>query len=523
MESEFERQWRMARMLENEGRIPEAQAIYEALLQADPDRLYVRMRLSVIEQARGDYRAARDHALRCADAVRTTRWKDLSAVTRRLLTFDEQDLACELILGADWQHPEIIRSSPALSQHLWLSNRVEQALALIQAAEARAMPSHLLHYSKGNVLRYLGRMDEAAEEYERCIALVPDFAYAHWSLASHRKASTPGARIARIECAKAGNPPEEQPFLDYALFREHDDAGHTERAWASLMSGATAKRASLAYDPQAEDAGFRMLEGMTAHAFEPTHLGDASPARVPIFILGMPRTGTTLLERILGGHGDVEAGGELNDFESALSLATNRFLRRYATPEAIEALQAADFAEVGRTYLQRTDSRTGGKRFLTDKNPANFVHAGFIAKALPDARILCLRREPMDACWSNMKELFANDAYPYSYDQAELADHYLRFDRLCTHWKAALPGRFLDVQYESLVTDTERVVREVLAFCGLPFQPECLDITGNTAPVATASSSQVRQPINTRGIGAWRKYETSLGTLRERLETGAHA
>jgi hypothetical protein len=190
-------------------------------------------------------------------------------------------------------------------------------------------------------------MDEAAEEYERCIALVPDFAYAHWSLASHRKASTPGARIARIESAKAGNPPEEQPFLDYALFREHDDAGHTERAWASLMSGATAKRASLTYDPQAEDAGFRMLEGMTAQAFEPTHPRDRIAGRVPIFILGMPRTGTTLLERILGGHGDVEAGGELNDFESALSLATNRFLRRYATPEAIEALQAADFAEVG--------------------------------------------------------------------------------------------------------------------------------------------------------------------------------
>jgi hypothetical protein len=156
MESEFERQWRMARMLENEGRIPEAQAIYEALLQ--PTRIASMSGCGCRSSNRPAAITAPPATMPCAARTPCGRraGRTCPQVTRRLLTFDEQDLACELILGADWQHPEIIRSSPALSQHLWLSNRVEQALALIQAAEARAMPSHLLHYSKGNVLRYLG-------------------------------------------------------------------------------------------------------------------------------------------------------------------------------------------------------------------------------------------------------------------------------------------------------------------------------------------------------------------------------
>ena len=333
----------------------------------------------------------------------------------------------------------------------------------------------------------------------------------------------PGARIPRIRALQSSLPAdaEEQPHLHYALFREHDDAGDTAQAWTHLQAGAAAKRATLRYDAHAEQAGFEALERWAATTdFAATRDDDD---RVPIFILGMPRTGTTLLERIFGGHDEVTAAGELNDFGAALSLATDRFLGMQVTEKQVARIAEVDFAEVGDTYLARTAHRTRGRRFLVDKNPANFVHAGFIARALPNARVLCLRRAPMDACFSNLKELFANDAYGYSYDLTELADYHQRFDRLCKTWREAMPAQFMEVHYEALVTDTEDAVRRVLDFCGLPFRAACLDITQNTAPVATASSSQVRQPIHARGVGAWRRYEAQLAPLAERLGTIANA
>lgn len=521
MYSDFEEQWRLARTLENEGRPLDAKPIYETLLAADPRRLYVRLRLSAIEQGQGHYRAARAHALACADAVRAARPADLAAVTRRLLTFDEPQLVAELIAGVDWDHPDIVRNSAVLSQHLWLTNEMDRAIELIDVAQSHAQPSHLLSYSRANALRYLGRMDEATAAYEHSIALAPDFALAHWSLASHSKAEPPGSRIERIRAAQARQAANasDEPYFHYALFKEYDAAGDVASAWSSLEQGARAKRRSLRYDPAAEAAGFEALARMPCEPLAPA--GDA--VRVPVFILGMPRTGTTLLERIVGGHSQVTPGGELNDFHSALCLATDRFLGAFVTADDVARLGGIDPAEAGNTYLARTAARARGKAFLTDKNPANFVYAGLIARALPTAKILCLRRGAMDACMSNLKELFANDIYGYSYDLAELADYYLRFDRLCAHWKHVLPGRFLEVDYEALVSETPRVTAEVLDFCGLPFEAGCVDILSNTAPVSTASSSQVREPINTRGIGAWRRYAEFLEPLRARLEAAGKA
>ena len=151
----------------------------------------------------------------------------------------------------------------------------------------------------------------------------------------------------------------------------------------------------------------------------------------------------------------------------------------------------------------------------------NFINAGFIGKALPQARIICLRRGAMDACLSNLKELFSSEAYGYSYDLNELADYYVRFSRMCEHWQQVMPDQFYLLDYESLIADPGAETERVMKFCGLPFEPECIDITANTAPVSTASSSQVRQPINSRGVGAWQRYATYLEPLRSRLELGS--
>lgn len=522
MQQNFELLWRRARTLENEGSHEAAKEIYTALIEEDPDRLYVRLRLSAIEQGRGNYRASRAHAIRCAAAVRAkARWNDLAVVTRRLLTFDERRLVRDLILDADWNNIEILKNSAVLSQHLWLIGEVEAALRLSDTAIAQARPSSILGYSRANALRYLGRAKDATDQYERCLELNPHDVYVHWSLAYHEKSDPPASRVTRIRSAQGQYAPgdPEQTFLHYALFKELDDAGDHEAAWRSLQAGASLKRKAIRYDPAAEERGFAALQELVTRDFVGKRNERSDARHVPIFIVGMPRSGTTLLERILGSHSRVAPGGELNDFNSALSQESNRFFGHFVTPETIGALQSIEYAEVGDCYLDRTTSWAADKAFLIDKNPANFTNAGFIAKALPQARILCLRRAPMDACLSNLKILFSNDAFGYSYDLDELADYYLRFDRLSRHWRETLGSQYMEVRYEELVLDPVATTRQVMDFCGLAFEPDSVDITRNTAPVTTASSSQVRQPINSRSLGAWRVYEKQLQPLRSRLES----
>lgn len=519
----FEQHWARARRYEHAGDHDAARSAYASILEAEPDRLYVRLRLSALEQAAGHYRDARMHALAASAALlRLSAWKHTTLVSRRLLDFDEGDTARELIVSADWADPDIVRDSAVLSQHLWLTHYFDDALRLIEMAERRARSSHLLCYSKANALRHCGRMAEATAEYERCLSLKPDYADAHWSLAHHERSTVPSARVEsiRIALATTSQSALERAYLHYALFKELDDAGDTASAWEHLAAGACLTRTDVSYDADREARTYAALRNVSSN--DPMEAGPQEPgsagAPVPVFIVGLPRTGTTLLERILGGHSRVANGGELETFGEAISFVSDRFLSA-ASMDAwdVERCRAIDHAELGRRYAQRTVYRANGRDVLTDKNPMNFVHAGLIARALPDARILCMVRNPMDACLSNLTALFANGAYGYSYDLDELADHYARFVQLAAHWQRMLRGRFHVVEYESLVGDPEATASRVLAFCGLPFEAGCVDITTNTTPVSTASSSQVRQPIHQRSVGAWRRYATQLEPLRQRL------
>jgi tetratricopeptide (TPR) repeat protein len=520
MQHRFERQWQRARGHETSGNLAAAKATYESILQGEPDRLYVRLRLSALEQATGHYRASRAHVLQAARIVSEKQaWKDLATVARRLLTFDEGGALHDLVLGADWSDPEILKSSAMLSQYLCLTDRFADALRLIDVASPRARTSHVLSYSRANALRYCGRMDEATAEYERCLQLAPDYAFAHWSLAYHEKSGIPGSRLDRIGKARASFAKDapEQAYLYYAQFKELDDAGEIDLAWESLEAGARIKRKEFRYDPALEREGFLALRQLATADFVRGNPREIPPGTIPIFVVGLPRTGTTVLERILGNHGQVTAAGELNDFNTALSLESDSFPTSSISPASVESMRNIDYSRIGDIYMQRIHGKANGRPWLIDKNPVNFINAGYICKALPQAKIVCLKRDPMDACLSNLKELFSNDAYGYSYDLDELADHYIHFDRLCEHWQRVLPGQFQVVDYESLATDPITTAEQVMGFCGMPFEPDCIDITRNKAPVSTASSSQVRQPVNARAIGAWRRYANHLEPLHEKL------
>jgi hypothetical protein len=283
----------------------------------------------------------------------------------------------------------------------------------------------------------------------------------------------------------------------------------------ALLDGAAAKRRTLRHDPAAELATIDGLrEAFGAEALSRFGPGHDEPG--PIFIVGLPRTGTTLLERMLDRVPGVRSAGELMDFKQALGAAVGRVQREAPALSPIEAALRVDVASLGADYLRGAREAAHGAPVFIDKMPVNFLYCGLIRAALPKARILHLRREPMDACHAVFKTLFAQ-AYFFSYDQHELADYYDRYRRLMAHWHAVLPGAILDVRYEDLVTDTEAQARRVLAFCGLPWDDAVLSPEGNARPSTTASAAQVRQPVHAGSIGRWKAVADGLEPLRRRL------
>lgn len=378
-------------------------------------------------------------------------------------------------------------------------------------------PAHL--YNRSQMHLYAGRLAQAEADLRLCLAMEPGMAKAHWALSklpagAHGDADTQAARLTLSRVPPAS---QDEVFLRFALFNQLDRIGEHAQAWDELVRGCQAKRALLRYSP---DDSLRLFEALRKTfpplATPPEAAGNAPGPPTPIFIVGMHRSGTTLLERMVGNHSQVSEGGELYDLPAQLRLAVGRHFGGPLDVAVVEQANALDFASIGNRYLEQVQWRAKGQPFLIDKLPSNFLNVGFIRQALPQARIIHMQRDAMDTCFSNLKELFSN-ACAYSYDTDELADYYAGYRSTMRHWREAVPGFVLDVSYEDLARDPEGQCRRILGFCGLPWEGGCLDVGGNQRAVNTASSAQVREPLHQRGIGAWRRYEPQLRGLRDRL------
>lgn len=512
--------WDRAQAFETAGQREAARSQYEAILGMEPGHVPARLRMSRLEQMADRYGPARDHVLRAAAAIRARRGsRHAGFVSARLLEFAEEREAVTMILACDWRDPDILRQSPVLAQHLWLAGRYADALRLLDAVAEVVEDHPLLALTRANVLRYLGDMDGAERSYEASLVLDPDLADAHWALATHRRAQPPSARVPRL--LRALGVRREDPIarghLLYALFREYDAADELERAWAALEEGMCLLREQVSYDARRETDVLRRLERIPTDGGESADL--ASMPR-PLFIVGMPRTGTTLLERILGNHSQVRSLGERNDLAASISEVAGRFFHSSLTETGAHLLSHADPAAVGASYLRRIATAVRGGSHFTDKNPTNLFNIPMILRALPDAKVVCLRRLPMDACFSNLKELFQGGAYPYSYGLDDVAGHCLNAHAWIAHWQQRAPRSIHVVDYEALVHTPAPVVADLLEFAELPPQVGLEDIQSNAAPVATASSSQVRSGIHAGAIGAWRRYARWLEPMRRRLGAG---
>lgn len=393
----------------------------------------------------------------------------------------------------------------------------DAALPHFLAATDLAPENDQFRYNLAATLGFLGRVDEAEAALELILARAPADARAHHLLAGLRKQSPDRNHVERLRAVHARAPAGRDRLLTgYALVKELEDIGRSDEAFQRLVAINAAHRGTLAYEFARDAAVFDAIEAMwPAFAKAPA---DAAPSEAPILVIGMPRTGTTLVDRILASHPAVESVGELQALPLAVKAAARTRSRTVLDPETIMAAAESDAGAIGRDYLARAahHRRMPARRFV-DKFPGNVFYAGIAARALPNAAIVCLRRNPMDTVLANFRNLFAIGSryYDYSYDLLDIAAYYARFDRLMAFWRAALPGRILELRYEALVDDQEGESRRLLAHCGLDWTDACLDFHTNSGAVSTPSAAQVRRPIYRDSIARWRKHEAALAPVRD--------
>jgi tetratricopeptide (TPR) repeat protein len=398
--------------------------------------------------------------------------------------------------------------------------RHEKAIVLYRQLLIASPGSSELHVALGHSLKTIGRQKEAVECYRTAATLRPGFGDAYWSLANLKTYRFSRGEIARMRAAEAvpAAHPVDRYHLSFALGKAYEDRSEFAESWQFYERGNRLKRAESRYDPEiAEIETRRLIELCTARFFA-VRAGAGLRDSDPIFIVGLPRAGSTLLEQILASHSQVEATHELGDIQRiVIGIEGHRSdLADSSYPGALAGLAAEDFGRLGDCYMNGARAYRHGKPFFIDKMPNNFRHIGLIHLMLPNATIIDARREPMACCFSNLKQLFAS-GQEFTYSIEDVARYYRAYLDLMRHWDAVLPGRVLRICYEEVVEDLEGNVRRILEFCGLEFERTCLEFYKTERSVRTPSSEQVRQPIFRDGLFQWRNYELWLDPLRDAL------
>jgi tetratricopeptide (TPR) repeat protein len=400
-------------------------------------------------------------------------------------------------------------------------HRPDKAYAAFSRARQVAPDRPDVLFNFATAASFLGLTDEAERAYDGIIAASPGHAEAFHNRSLLRRQTHDRNHVSQLASALRGVdalPWQSEVHLRYALGKELEDLGDHDAAFASLARGAAVRRRHMRY-AVGED-----VDAMARIAAKHDGAWCASAAEAqqrdgPVFILGLPRSGSTLLERMLGRHSQVQPLGELQTFGQVLVNASRANLGRVPASKAelIDLSADLDLAAMGDHYLAGVASLRDARPRFTDKLPLNFLYAGLIARALPGATLLHIRREPIDLCFAIYKTLF-RDAYPYSYDLAELGAYHRAYQELMDHWREALGGRLVEIEYEALVTAPRDTFEALLPRLDLDFEEACLSPQEDRTAVMTASAAQVRQPIQANSVGSAARYEKHLGALREALD-----
>lgn len=508
----------------NSGNLSGAAEICTKILQDSPDDSLAHWLMSCISIDSGHPRAAASHALQAATEAVKLPVPDRLKISWSLIVTGETQKAFELLSTMTPEADQHVATLFEVAHQLSMIEFPVHAMRLLDRAVSNRMfvPPEICML-KGHLHSTLGMKTEAEQLLEDAIAFGAPTPRPHLLLSRLNIARGRPERIDRLRklVRSVNGPPEWIAMFHYSLFNELDGESDHDEAWKALVDGARTVRNSIRYDPVQESEIFTNL----ARAFEtgaPGFSRSADSAEsdmpVPIFIVGLPRTGTTLVEQILGNHPDVCAGGELPTLAQQIQWVSDRVWDGPFDIRASIESGSLDSGELGQRYLRGSEWRMHGSRYFTDKNPRNFASIGNIVRALPQAKIVHVHRDPIDACFSNFKMLFGPGAYPYSYDLSDLAFHHRNYSALMKSWNRLYPDRILNVSYEELVRERGPVSARMLEFCGLSPRSDVLDFSDSSRAIMTESRSQLRSGIQDRYIGAWRKYERYLEPLVSKLQ-----
>ena len=437
-----------------------------------------------------------------------------AVVLKELRRHAEALESCDRALALRPDHIEALNSRANALADL---KRTEDALACYDRLLAIDPHHAAAHDNRGIVLIELGRLEEASRSIEKAIDLAPRRVRAYYNLMECKKLSAGDPRLAAMaELAEnmSSLADREQIELGFALGKAYAEIGWHDRSFRRLIEANAVKRKQTFYDEGASLAGFERIKAAFTDVLLRAQEGLGDPSCAPVFILGMPRSGTTLVEQTLASHPKLFGAGEIADFGKATVAALRRAQRSAQDfPEAISTMSGEGLRRLGEDYLGRIRAKAPAAERIANKTPENFRLVGLIHLALPNARIIHVRRDPVDTCVSCFSKLFVENL-PYAYDLGELGRYFSAYEDLMAHWRAILPeGVMLDVRYEEVVADLEGQTRRILDHCGLEWDARCLDFHRTARSVRTASVAQVRQPIYASAVGRWRAYEAFLAPL----------
>lgn len=487
-----------------------------------PDFAGAHWLVSRIYQAQTRFRLAVFHARQAARLLtKASSTRERLSISRRLVSTGEYRAATELLHTFDESlSPDAWEIEEACQIAMMLDSPSE-VLAWLQIAEKKGVKTSALSYMRGNVLKFTGQWEGARAAYEDAIRQSPFDGYCHLALATlgGEGASQRIDRIRRVLTSSTRKDGDIGSIAaaGFALFKELDAIDEVDAGWNALKAALGEMRRTIRYSSSSDERIYSLLlDDFRARQPCSSQINEDFGGKHPIFIVGMPRTGTTLVERMLGNHSEVTTCGELSDLRMAYKWSIDYYSPGVVDEPSARRAAQANLEMMGKIYRNATHWRSG-KRWFTDKHPGNLALVGMVLHSLPEARIVFVRRNPMDTCFSNLKEFFRPPYYEYSYDIDEVAAHYLNCHRFMGELEKRNPERIMAVEYEDLVRESDATIGRILDHCGLPMETGVEDVTRNNDPVTTASSVQVRRGVHRGNLCGWKRYAKHLGALEQAL------
>ena len=508
----------------NRGDFKSLEALSAAILAKDSARADAWFFLSIVAEVRGQIQIAHSHidkALSC-DAGNTEyltqKAKLFSAVNDIKYALEYADLALA-------NKPNSAVVLDALGVIYNRNDCQHKARQVFRLAIDKKSNNPQYHFNLAAVEKYLGNEEQAELHYETAIQLNPLFCRAHWALSELEKNKPSPKRIDRLLTLSRNNTLNEVDnlYIAHALSREFEKQGDYFSAFNHLTQAKKKRRLTLGYDISRDESLFSQIQ---ATFFKPITINNTSElGEDTIFVLGMPRSGTTLVERIIASHSQIHSLGELRDFQQAVKSVSKSHTKALLDEDTLAKAMVGSSNSIGEYYLNLIKHRKGNEKYFIDKMPLNFLYIGFIVNALPKAKIICLRRNPLDTIVSNYRQLFAVgfSYYNYHYSLEDTARYFALFHHLMEFWQDLFKARIYSVDYENLVSNPEPEIRSLFFFLAIPFEEQCLHFHKSKAPVTTASANQVRQPIYQSSVARWKHYDSFLGDAKKILtEQGVH-